>query len=360
MSKIYFRYIFFKILRPFLLIAFTLLALAWLTQSLRFVEWIVTRGLSISLFLQFSSLMLPSLLWLVLPISGMLAVVICYSSLRISSELNVFKASGLSPYKLASPTILFSFMVFLISIFLSLWALPKSYSQFKSMQYLIRDQYASLLLQPGIFASPARNITVYIAGKDKEGKFNNIIVHDNRDNSKPVTMYAKRAELVESNLGTVLKLNDGLQQEVNYLTGARYNLNFDSHSVALADFYQSNIRERYKGSKERFLSELFNPEEEVSEKKKRKFIGEAHFRILWPFLSFSICTIVLLPFLRGDYNRRGEAGRLTISIILVIFVILCCFILQQQIAKRVDIWWSMYVLFASAIIIPFYFLLKRK
>ncbi len=53
-----------------------LLCVIWLSQSLRFVEMIVNRGLSVSVFLQLTSLLLPSFLAIILPISLYLVVVV--------------------------------------------------------------------------------------------------------------------------------------------------------------------------------------------------------------------------------------------------------------------------------------------
>ncbi|MFM8992544.1 MAG: LptF/LptG family permease, partial [Alphaproteobacteria bacterium] len=61
----------------------------WLTQSLRFVELIVNRGLTIGTFFYLTMLLLPSFLWLLLPISLFAAVLFTYLRLTTDSELVV-------------------------------------------------------------------------------------------------------------------------------------------------------------------------------------------------------------------------------------------------------------------------------
>ena len=46
---------------------YTLVALIWLTQSLRFVELVVNRGLSFSVFLELTSLLVPGFVAVILP-----------------------------------------------------------------------------------------------------------------------------------------------------------------------------------------------------------------------------------------------------------------------------------------------------
>ena len=63
------RYIFRQLLGATLFVAVTLTGVVWLTQSLRFVEMIVNRGLSAPLFLYFTMLLLPSFLGVILPVA---------------------------------------------------------------------------------------------------------------------------------------------------------------------------------------------------------------------------------------------------------------------------------------------------
>jgi lipopolysaccharide export system permease protein len=54
------RYIFGQLFFALLAVTGGLAALIWLTQSLRFVELVVNRGLSIVVFIQLTALLIPS------------------------------------------------------------------------------------------------------------------------------------------------------------------------------------------------------------------------------------------------------------------------------------------------------------
>ena len=62
------RYIFRQLAGATIFVAATLTGVVWLTQSLRFVEMIVNRGLSVPLFLYFTMLLLPSFLFIIIQI----------------------------------------------------------------------------------------------------------------------------------------------------------------------------------------------------------------------------------------------------------------------------------------------------
>ena len=77
------------------LVVVALTCIIWLSQSLRFIELIVNRGLPLWTFLQLTVLLLPAWLTLVLPISCFAAVLFVYNRLTSDRELMVMAAAGL-------------------------------------------------------------------------------------------------------------------------------------------------------------------------------------------------------------------------------------------------------------------------
>ena len=85
-----------------------LLSVAWLTQSLRYVELIVSQHASVGTFLTLTGLLLPSLLSTLLPFSAFIVTVFVYNKLSGDREAVVLRAAGLSPLQLAYPALIFS------------------------------------------------------------------------------------------------------------------------------------------------------------------------------------------------------------------------------------------------------------
>ena len=67
-------YIMKQISGPLILLTFSFSGVIWLTQSLRFIDLILNKGLSLGLFLYMTLLLLPSLLAIILPIALFVAV----------------------------------------------------------------------------------------------------------------------------------------------------------------------------------------------------------------------------------------------------------------------------------------------
>lgn len=100
------RYIFRQTLLAAAFVALSVTCAIWLTQSLRFVDLIVNRGLSLTTFLFLVMLLVPNFLAIALPISAFLAVLFTYNKMNNDSELIALRATGLGPIALARPALI--------------------------------------------------------------------------------------------------------------------------------------------------------------------------------------------------------------------------------------------------------------
>src|SRR5271154_4619877 len=164
------RYIFEQLLVGTLVITLTITCAIWLTQSLRFIELIVNRGLSIAAYLYMIALLLPSFLAVLLPIGLFAAVLFTYNRLTTDSELIVMRSVGMGPGRLARPALILTAFVVVISYVLALFLMPLSYRQFNDMESDARSEYSAVLFQEGAFNTMGDGITVYIRSREADGE----------------------------------------------------------------------------------------------------------------------------------------------------------------------------------------------
>ena len=100
------RYILRQLLVALAAVTTALVALIWLTQSLHWVELVVNRGLSLRVFLQLTSLLIPGFVAVILPITTFVVVQFTYQRLTGDRELTVMRAAGLSPWALSRPALM--------------------------------------------------------------------------------------------------------------------------------------------------------------------------------------------------------------------------------------------------------------
>lgn len=313
------RYILRQLVVVAVLVTLTLTMAIWLTQSLRFVELIVNRGLSLDSYLYITILLLPSFLTLMLPISLFTSVLFTYNKLITDSELVVLRAVGLGPMQLARPAILLATVVVAFGYLLSLYLLPWSYRQFKDLEYNVRSDFSSILLKEGTFNNIAPGITVYIRERGSDGALQGILIHDNRTPNKAFTLIAESGALAMSDQGPRVVLGAGNRQQIDE-NGKLTMLYFDRYSVDLGRVGQTQ-ESRWREPRERYLSELLKQSDDPNDKAYRsRLIAETHHRFTNPLLGLAFTLISLAALLSGEFNRRGQARRVLAAVALAAIV----------------------------------------
>jgi len=354
------RYILRQLLGPFILISIGLTAVIWLTQSLRFVDLIVNKGLSLSAFLYFSMLLLPTFLGVILPIALFSAILFTYNKLIIDSEMVSMRSAGLGPWSLAAPAISLAAFVCVLVYAINLYFIPTSFREFKSRQFIARADFSSVLLQEGVFTNLIDDVTVYVRARDSSGELRGILVHDSRVAGQPVTMMAERGALVKTEQGPRFVLLNGNRQEINKLHGQLSLLYFDSYALDLGHLAEDPTN-RWREPRERYLHELFNPGDGYDDQRNLgKFWAEAHQRIVSPLFAFALTGIALATLLNGQLNRRGQWRRILIGIGAAFAFEAIGLGLVNAVSKTPDLAPLMYINVVVTLSIAFYLLLRRR
>src|SRR5205085_4453213 len=227
------RYILWQCLSMMVFVTAALSAAVWLAQSLRLIDLIVNRGLSIELFLFLALLILPRFLAIVLPIGAFIAVLFVFNRLTSESELVVMRSAGLGPLALARPVFMLAGIAFLVLMSLSAYFLPASNREFKDLQFEIRNRFVSALLQEGAFTTISDKLTIYIGGRNERGEVIGLLVNDDRDPQQPVTILAERGAFADIRQGSRIIMVNGSRQRYDRTTGKLSVLTFERYTLDL-------------------------------------------------------------------------------------------------------------------------------
>lgn len=347
----YQSYIFKNLVHATLMVTFGLTGIVWLMQALKLVDFIVNQGIPMGMFLKLSLLLMPSLMMMVLPVALAVACIFWYHRLKTESELVILQSAGLSKLQLAIPALMVAFCATVIGYIISLTILPISSKEFREMQFYLRNNYVSVLLQEGVFSSPVNGLTVYVRERDNDQMFKGILVHDGRDRNAPITMMAEKAKLEQTPQGPRFYLTNGNRQELR--NNKISFLEFDSYTLDMAVYTDDN-KDRKIDTDELSLIELFSKTRGDSES-ERAFLkdrAEAHQRVLWPLMSLSLCAIVLALSLSGEFNRRQRWQRNAVISSCCITLIL--FMVGMRGAMTSNAYWVAiaYVALALSFVIP--------
>ncbi len=339
------RYVLRQLFVGMVLVTSGLTCVIWLTQSLRFVEMIVNRGLTAGIFMYLTVLMLPNFLTIALPLSLFIVVLFVYSKMITDRELVVMRAAGLSQGALAKPGLILALMAVLIGYFLNLYLVPHSYRMFKDLKWEIGHNYSHILLQEGAFNEASENITVYIRERSPDGQLHGILVHDGRDEKKPYTLLAERGAMLESEEGSRVVMYNGNRQEVDPVTHQFSILYFDRYIFEITPKSEI-IDSRFREARERTVYELFHLEEDPNMEAKNvgKFTVEGHKRLLSPVSALGYALVGMAILISGSFTRRGQTRRIVIASLIVVFLQALTLALENATAKNLSLVPALYVL----------------
>ncbi|MBV8167331.1 MAG: LPS export ABC transporter permease LptF [Alphaproteobacteria bacterium] len=314
------RYILRQLALSTALVVVTLTSAIWLTQSLRFVDWIVNRGLPLSTFVYIAVLVLPSFLVVILPIALFSAVLFTYNKLQSDSEIVVLRAVGVSPTQLMAPALMVATAVTLLAYLLNLWLLPLSYRGFKDLQYEIRNNYSAVLLQEGVFTTIDQGLTMFVREQGRRGELFGLMVHDSRLENKPVTMVAERGAIVNTAEGPRVVMVNGNRQELDEATGKLTFLFFDRYTVELNRSSKAAAAVRFRESTERFIGELLDPQDVDDPRIRAALRADGHQRLVSPLYALTFTMVALAALLAGEFSRRGQTVRVIAAVVFVVGV----------------------------------------
>lgn len=320
--KLYLLYLLRQLALPTMFATLALSGAIWLSQSLRFVDLIVNKGVPATTFGYLTLLLFPSLLLVILPFALFCAVLFVYHRLAVESEITVLRAVGLSNLQIAAPCLLLAAVVTIIGYAISLYFMPLAFRSFRDLQYRIEQDLSYLLLQPGVFNSPTRGLTVYVRDHREDGSLEGIVVHDERQRKLPVTMMAEEGSLVQADDGPLFIMERGNRQELDAKDPDNPSLSilhFERYTLDLAA-NASPPGERSPKPKEQYVHELLDPPKSLSEARRNGRIAEGHKRLTWPLNALVFALIGLAALLSRDFDRRGPWQSLLIATVGVVLV----------------------------------------
>lgn len=336
-----------------------LTCIIWLSQSLRFVEMIVNRGLSAGTFLYLTALLLPNFIAIIIPIALFTVVVFTYSKMINDRELTVMRASGLSQFALAKPAIILALLVMMGGYALNLYVVPQTYKAFREMQWDIRFSFSHILLQEGAFNNVSNKITVYVRERTPDGQLHGILVQDGRKPESPFTIMAERGALAKSPNGARVIMENGNRQTMDKKTNRLSILYFDKYIFDLG-VKSKNTEVRFREARERTLDDLFHLDRDklMNPADVGKFTVEAHKRLASPITVLGFSLVGLACLISGSFSRRMQSRRIVLAVGIIVGLQGFSLILENLCAKNLSLIPLMYLTALLPVVAGFVFMMR--
>ena len=311
------RYILGQLLGPFLFFVLVFTGVVWLSQSLRVIDTVVNNGQSAAVFLEFTALLLPMVMTVVLPVSAFAATLYAVNRLVTDSEIVVMLAGGLSGRRLLRPVAIFSGIVMVALFAVTLYLLPTSKRLMQERISEVRGDVAAAFLREGAFVSPSKGVTVYLRDMPRAGEMLGVFVHDEREPERPVTYTAERAVLVEGEGTPRLVMFDGIAQRLARGEDGPAQLSllrFERFSYDLEQLAGG------EGPRPRKPSEFYLPtllgvsEGETGRHSLGDYRAEAHEALSAPLYVLALPLLGAAFVVSAGFRRQGFAGRIVLAV----------------------------------------------
>ena len=230
-------YVIKEISSSFLFSAILMTGILWLGQSLRHLDLLTTDNVEISAYFSYVFLLLPKIFQLTTPIALFISILFVLNRLRSDSELIILWASGKSNRNiLIKPILIFSSLIFVILITLSVYLTPYSLNEIRHKITDIRSSgIHSGILKERKFISPVKTLTIFLQEINGD-KISGLLIHDIEDPSNPNTYIAENGELVVEKNNRFLRLYNGNIQILDKENKKISEISFKSYDLNLARY----------------------------------------------------------------------------------------------------------------------------
>jgi lipopolysaccharide export system permease protein len=304
------RYVFRQVANAFVIILVTLTTIVWLATALKQLDLIISQGQGFVLFLKMTFLSLPGLMALIAPNAMLMASLYTLDRMNGDSELIVMTAAGAPVWRIGAPFVVLAAMVCVVILICNLWVMPASMRALRALITQVRTDVISQVLQPGRFSSTEPGLTFHIRDRSPTGDLLGLLVHDERDDKLVMSYLASRGRIISNDDGAYLVMFDGHvhRYEVNDPSKGVQIVAFDQYVLNISDFSAKDTSSKELRPRERYLSELLNPDPNLLKNKgaSGQLRTELHDRFSNPFypLLFAFLAVAVLGHARTTRESR--------------------------------------------------------
>lgn len=339
------RYMLSQLLVLFGFFALVLLAIFWITRSVRLFDRLIGDGQTALVFLEFTALSLPGLILLIMPLAVFAASVYVTNRLINESELSVMMATGSSPWRLARPVVIFGLICAAMMSVLAHFLVPAALETLARREAEISRDVTASILTEGTFLHPSRGVTLYTREIGDDGVLRDVFLSDQREPQSHVIYTAADAYLVRRDDVTSLIMVDGLAQRLNtddqrLSTAVFQDFSYDISSLVSRDLqHQTRVRNLPSSA---FLGD-WNALAEQTQQPLGDVAEEFHSRIATTLFAVVVALIGHVTLLSSGYSRFGVWREITLAFAALLVLDTLRASLADTVRANADLWPLVYV-----------------
>ncbi len=354
------RYIFRRAFFATLTATLSLTAIVWVVKAFQGVDLITSKGQSVFLYLYMTTLGVPTLVSVILPVGLLLGVMNCINGMNNDSELVVINASGASQSIVLRPLLVLSGLIAIAVMVIALQFGPSSLAVLRNFVTQVRSDLVSVIIKEGEFNKIGDNITFHINQRASGGVLKGVFVLDERNKDETFTYLAREGDIVKQKGNAFLLLREGEIQRAKRQDDNISVVKFESYAFDLSSF--SGGGSGGSSLEELATNELFNPDPNSYYYKKRPgaLRAEAHNRLTAGLYPFAFVLIVLA--ISGRARSTRQSYTIAISAAFMICAILrgLSIVVINASRNNPDSIALIYILPLTGLVVPTVYLMTGK
>lgn len=308
-----------------------------LGRALRVMDLVIDRGLEWSVLAAMLLAIFPYFLVLTLPMAvffGMQNVIV---RLHQDSEMDAFRAAGISYTRLFRSLMLIALIAFLLLTYASLEWMPRGQKAFQVLINTVQQSQGTPGFTAQRFSTQIENLTFYIQGEDDQGRMRGFMLEDNRPGG-PVVYLAETANIERAGTRLRFQLTNGTRLEgkadkLRALSFEQYEVSIEAGDLGLGKAANWSNRIFEMGVMDLWQHRKTADSPDAAAEWHRRFILPSTVLVLLLFA---------LP-LSIEPKRSGKTGAYLLGVLLVLFVYNVEIALHRQAADDVLPWWAMWL-----------------
>lgn len=318
-------------------IILTITGIVWLGQVLKLL-YLFDKGISIFSFLGTSILVIPSLLYFILPFGSLSSALVSFNHFKTNNELIILQNAGVNLLNIMKPMLKLSFILVIISYILSFYLVPLSFHKLKTKIDRFEVGLINSFIQEGVFNNINSEMVIYVEKKLDINSFEGVILIDFSNKNSKELFLAKNSTFYIKNNDIYVSLKNG-QRQSKSLNGKIDYMSFDNLNVLIKSKKSSSKSKNTL--QEYYIHELMDSSN--FEGNQAKYLAELHNRILWPIFCLILPFIALTIFLKTQFSRGGYFKSIAKAFIIALCPMIIHFIIINLSLQNINMIFLLYV-----------------
>ncbi|MBX7497027.1 LptF/LptG family permease [Qipengyuania sp. 6B39] len=351
------RYIFRLVIVPMMGVFFVAASLLTLEKMGRLFEFVSVEGGPVGVVFQMLAALVPEYASLAIPLGLLLGILLAFRKLATTSELDVFRAVGMSYGRLLRVPYIITALLMAVNVALVFYVQPISRYYYEQLEYELRSGALGASIKVGEFTQLADRMALRIEQSEDEGRqLRGIFARVANDKGEVLSISASEGAFLatsDSPDTIILRLTDGtiVQQSGDntprVLTFTRHDLPIDLPAIEA-------FRDRGDAEREYILPELLRIGWSADSPDAKRDASQASFN----FRLVEVVMMALLPLLAVALGIPPKRSTSALGVFLSIIMVVAYHKVNQygeDIAAlgRIDpilALWGPFVLFAALIV----------